>query len=303
MDADGLRTFIAIHRSGGFSHAAASLGRSQPAISRRIALLESELKAPLFERTGAGIILSDAGRVLLPYAERALAALEDAGAAVAALHGGRAGTLSLAAVGTLAGTKLTAILKRFSKGSPHVQVTLRTATSAEVSGLVRGGEVAIGLRYFGDAAPDLLCHQVGSERLVVACARRHPLASKSVAKFADLKAEPWIAFPLVPGRREASAQIVHTQFLMRGVDSFAWTPIDSLTAQKRLIEAGYGIALLPESALQEELSARTLATIRVRDLKAVNPVFAVVRRSGFLSVAAKRFIDILCEEWGSSRRP
>lgn len=302
VDVDRLKTFITIHRTGGFSHAATVLGRSQPAISRRIALLEAELKAPLFERTGAGIVLSDAGRLLLPYAQQMLATMEDAARAVEAFRSGAAGSLSLAAVGTLASTNLTAILKRFAKRFPKVHVALRTATSAEVSDIVRGGEAAIGLRYFDDPAPDLICRAVGDERLVVACARNHRLAGNSVAKFIALRSERWIAFPIVPGRREASAQMVHTQFLMRGIDAFAWTPIDSLTAQKRLVEAGYGIALVPESAIHEELSGKTLATIRVRDLNAVNPIFAVVRKNGYLSKAAKHLIEMLKAGWTRSRR-
>jgi DNA-binding transcriptional LysR family regulator len=297
VDSEALKTFIAIHRAGGFSNAASALARSQPAISRRISLLEAQLKAPLFERTASGVVLSEAGRTLLPYAERVLATIEDAAGAVAALRSGDAGEVSLAVVGTLASADLTAILKRFAKQFPKVDVALRTATSAEVSGLVRAGEALVGLRYHDDLAPDLVCRPIAAERLVVACARAHRLAGKSVAKFVDLKAERWLAFPLLPGRREAAAQIVHTQFLMRGVDAFAWTPVDSLTAQKRLVEANYGVALVPESAIKEELSGKTLATIRVRDLDAANPIFAVVRKDGYLSPAAKGLIDLLKREW------
>ena len=70
MDSDALDTFLAVHRRGGISNAAKFLHRSQPAISRRIALLEQELGVPLFERAAGRTLLSDAGRVLVPYAER-----------------------------------------------------------------------------------------------------------------------------------------------------------------------------------------------------------------------------------------
>ena len=301
MDVEALKTFLAIHIAGGFSQAAAALHRSQPAISRRIALLEDELRAPLFERTGGGVVLSEAGRALLPHAERVLAAVGDAANAVASLRSGEAGVLPIAAVGTLASTNLTAVLQRFAKRAPKIAVTLRTATSDEVSALVRGGEATIGLRYHDDPTPDLICHAIGLERLVVACARTHRLANKTVAKFADLRSEKWLAFPLAPGRREASAQLVDAQFLMRGVAGFAWTPVDSLTAQKRLVEAGYGVVLLPESAIEEELG-KTLATIRVRDLSAANPIFAVERKHGFMSGGAKHFLEILMDEWREPQR-
>ena len=78
-------TFLTVHRRGGISNAAKALHRSQPAISRRIALLEQELGMPLFERVAGRTMLSDAGRVMVPYAERAVAAAQDAENAVRAL--------------------------------------------------------------------------------------------------------------------------------------------------------------------------------------------------------------------------
>src|SRR5262245_26898140 len=147
MDSDALRTFLTVHREGGVSRAARALHRTQPAISRRIALLEQELGVPLFERVAGRSVLSDAGRVMVPYAERAVAATQDAENAVRALAKPNAGAVALAVVGTLAGGRLSAILKRFSAGHPEVELSLRTATSAEVSDLVRRGEATIGLRY------------------------------------------------------------------------------------------------------------------------------------------------------------
>src|SRR5437868_4443905 len=127
MDSEALRTFIAIHRAGGFSVAAEQLLRSQPAISRRMAVLEDEIGAPLFDRIAGGIVLSQAGRALLPHAERVLAALNDAKQALEESRAANAGAVSLALVGTLASTDLTAVLKRFGTRYPKAQLALRTA--------------------------------------------------------------------------------------------------------------------------------------------------------------------------------
>ena len=138
-------TFLTVHRRGGISNAAKALHRSQPAISRRIALLEQELGVPLFERIAGRTMLSDAGRVMVPYAERAVAAAQDAENAVRALARPNSGPVAFAVVGTLAGGRLSAILKRFATEHPGVDLSLRTATSAEVSDLIRRGEATIGL--------------------------------------------------------------------------------------------------------------------------------------------------------------
>ena len=84
-------------------------------------------------------------------------------------------------------------------------------------------------------------------------------------------------------------------FQTHGLGEIDWTPVDSLTAQKRLVEAGLGIALLSESNAAEELRYRTISTIDVRDLKASHDVVTVTRRGGFLSAAARRLLEIVRE--------
>jgi len=294
MDSEALKTFVAIHRSGGFSQAAEVLHRSQPAISRRIAVMEDQVGAALFDRVAGGIVLSQAGRVLLPQAERVLAALSDATQALADMRAAEAGAVALAVVGTLANTELTVALKRFAKRLPKATLTLRTAASTEVSALVRSGEADIGLRYHDDPSSDLIAEALRGEALVVACAKDHRFAGKSVRALAQLRGEAWIGFPNIPLRGEMTPHIL-AQFQVRGVGQVAWTAVDSLTAQKRLVEAGFGLALVPASSVKDELKAKAIATIRVGDLRAVNPVSLIVRKGGYLSAAATRLMDFLRE--------
>lgn len=296
MDVDALRTFLAIHETGGFSAAGEVLGRTQPAISRRIAILEDELGARLFERTSAGILLSDAGRALVPHAVKVLAAIREGEGAMADLRRAPAGPVALAAVGTLAGANLTPILKRFTAEHPGVDLSLRTATSAEVSNLVRRGEATLGLRYLHDGSPDLICRHIDSERMIVACAPEHPLAGARLVTIAELAGETWFAFPNAFDQRDTFAGNVFSQFQAAGVGCVRAAPVDSLTAQKRLVEAGLGLALLSENAAADELSTGSLSTIEVASLTAVNPVHLVVRREGYLSPAARRLMEILAAE-------
>jgi DNA-binding transcriptional LysR family regulator len=297
MDSDALNTFLTVHRRGGISNAAKALHRSQPAISRRIALLEQELGVALFDRVAGRTMLSDAGRVMVPYAERAVAAAQDAENAVRALAQPNSGPVALAVVGTLAGGRLSAIMKRFAAEHPGVDVSLRTATSAEVSGLIRRGEATIGLRYDRDRSDDLDCELLFAEPLQVVCAPDHPRAGRRVAKLAELRGERWIAFPELPGRREISASHVFALFQTHGFGEIDWTPVDSLTAQKRLVEAGFGIALLSQSNAAEELGSKAIATIGVGDLVASHDVVTLTRRGGFLSAASRRLLEIVRSEY------
>src|SRR5262245_897278 len=176
VEIDHIEAYLAILRRGGFTRASANLHLSQPAISRRIDLLERELGAPLFERIRTGVVLTDAGRAFLPHAEALLASMRDGIAAVDALRGTGQGTVGLALVGTLASTTLTACLRTFREAHPGVGLRLRTALSAEVSALVRRGDATLGLRYEVDADPDLLSTVIHDEPMLPVCSRRHRLA-------------------------------------------------------------------------------------------------------------------------------
>src|SRR5215470_9417278 len=135
MDVDGIETFLAIAQLGGFTRAAGRLHRSQPAISRRIGLLEQEVGAPLVERVRGGATLTQVGQAFLPHAEAALAAIRDGRDAVKAAIRGEAASVSLALVGTLADTHVVEQLRAFAHRPRPVRVELRTANSKEVSNL------------------------------------------------------------------------------------------------------------------------------------------------------------------------
>src|SRR5215467_3658087 len=137
VEIDQVETFVAVVRGGGFTKAASLLHLSQPAVSRRLDLLERELGAPLFERIRSGAVLTEAGRTFLPHAEALLASMRDGLDSVRALHQVDRGTITLALVGTLASTTLTTCLQRFRDAHPRVELRLRTALSQEVSVLVR----------------------------------------------------------------------------------------------------------------------------------------------------------------------
>ena len=143
MDIDEIQTFIAIAELGGFTRAGRRLHRSQPAISRRLGILERDLGAPMFERIRGRARLTEAGHAFLPHAEAALAALKDGREAVRSLQTGMQGAISLALVGTLADTHVIDLLHQFAQRSKNVRLELRTASSGEVTDLPAGQEYLV----------------------------------------------------------------------------------------------------------------------------------------------------------------
>ncbi|MET0632555.1 MAG: LysR family transcriptional regulator [Xanthobacteraceae bacterium] len=295
MDIDEIRTFVSIAQLGGFTRAAGRLNRSQPAISRRIGLIEQELGAPLLERVRGGVKLTEAGRAFLPFAEAVLAAIEDGREAVRATVSEQQGAVSLALVGTLADTHIVDVLRQFARRSKSVNLDLQTASSTEVSDLVRRGEATLGLRYFDNAHPDLVSRVVGAEALLVICSADHPLAGRRIRTAQQLAGERWVAFPAARGR-ESFGRVLERQLVSAGLDGAAVTLIDSLTAQKRLVEAGFGIALVPESSVRDELRLGTLKRLDAPELRTTVPVTIIHRRKGYLSSAARALLALMSGE-------
>jgi DNA-binding transcriptional LysR family regulator len=294
MELDHVETFLAIARSGGFARGSAALHLSQPASSRRIKLLEAELGTPLFDRLSRGVALTEAGRAFLPHAQALLASMRDGIDAVKAVRGTEHGSVTLALVGTLASGSLTARLSRLCQSHPGLDLRLRTALSAEVSALVLSGEAALGLRYGTDPDRGLVSVIIHRERLIPVCPPGHPLADG--ADPAALAGQRWLAFPPRPGAPgDPYAEALQQLLAAHGLGAAEILPIDSLTAQKRMAEAGFGLAILPESSLVEEFRTRTLCPIDAPSLTATIPVALIRRRYAFQSGAAQALITALTD--------
>jgi DNA-binding transcriptional LysR family regulator len=194
----------------------------------------------MFERLRGNIPLTEAGRAFLPHGEAALAALKDGSAAVRDLQTGMRGTISLALVGTLADTQIVDVLRRFARRSKDVQLVLRTASSAEVTDLVRRGKATLGLHYFASDRAELVSQDAGGEAMVVVAAPDHRLAGRRIRHPRTLAGERWIGFLPAQGEHDSSGHVLMRRLIRAGLETADLTLIDSLTAQKRLAQAGFG---------------------------------------------------------------
>ncbi len=305
MPLNELAAFVAVLREGGVSRAAAALGRSQPALSRRIEQLEAELGCPLLDRSPSAGVLgpTEAGRALLPHAEAALAAARDACRAVEAVHRGGAGEVGLALVGTLATAAFSGALRRFAAACPAARLALRTATSREVSALVRRGEATLGLRYGAERDPALEATPAGLEALVAVAGRGLAARFGPEAGVEALRGLPWIGFPPTSDGGGSFGEALGRLLLSTGLEDAPRTPVDSLSAQLRLVEADLGLGLLPVAAAEEALARGSLARVpAAAPLETSVPVVLRRRRGAYLSSAARALADILTAETEQKRR-
>lgn len=144
MDIQELEAFWWIAQTGSFNRAAERLYLTQPSVTARIQALEKELGQPLFERKPRGVRLTDAGRALLPHAERVLQDIRKARQAVTDLMSATGGTLSVGCALTTSTYTLPEILARYKQRYPAVEMTVRTGRSQQVVQLVLDDTVQLG---------------------------------------------------------------------------------------------------------------------------------------------------------------
>ena len=125
MDLATLNAFIAIAELGSFSEAAIRLHLTQPAVSKRIASLEQQLRVRLFDRLGREVSLTEAGRALLPRAYQILNVLEDTRRALTNLNGEITGRLTLATSHHIGLHRLPPLLRAFTRAHPQVALDIQ----------------------------------------------------------------------------------------------------------------------------------------------------------------------------------
>jgi DNA-binding transcriptional LysR family regulator len=140
-----LRYFLAAARYGTFSSAAEALYMAQPSLAEQIRRLEAELGVALFTRTGRRLVLTEAGELLRPHAERTIAAAEQAAAAVAPVKQLLAGTASLGTFANAGHYVVRELVAEFAARYPAVTVRVVGQNSLEVVAAIRAGELDAGL--------------------------------------------------------------------------------------------------------------------------------------------------------------
>ena len=140
MELSDLLTFSTVARTGGVTRAADELNTVQSNITQRVKALEAEIGTPLFERHSRGMTLTGAGRRLLPYAHR-LAALAREAVLAARDDGEPKGPLSIGSMETTAAVRLPSLLAEFHRRFPAVQLSLRTAPTADLVAAVLDGSL------------------------------------------------------------------------------------------------------------------------------------------------------------------
>ena len=300
LNRNHLALFRAVAEAGGFSRAAETVHVSQPAISMQVAELEDALGTPLFDRLPRGVRLTDAGTVLLGYAQR-IAVLE-AGAerAMRELRGLERGRLSVGASMTIGGYLLPAVLGEFRRRHPGVELQLAIANTEAIKTQLVDGMVDLGLTEGMLPQDEEIRSKVFHEdELIVIAPAGHPLAGNAPGKRRPraITGQQLCAQGLVLREPGSGTREV----LLRALAAVGAEPrevvltLTDTEAIKRTVIAGLGLAVVSRLCVTMELAASVLVEVPTRDLKLRRSWYELTLRGRQPSPSAQAFSTLLAK--------
>jgi DNA-binding transcriptional LysR family regulator len=290
LDLGRVRAFVTVARAGTISRAAEELFVTQPALTARLQALERSLGTELFVRSRQGSRLTDAGRALLPHAQRALSALARGRDAVEEVASGGAGRLTIGAAPAISTYVLPAMLHRFQAGHPGVRLSVRSGHSEEILEMVLREEVEIGLMR-PIQHPEVTATLLYEDELVLVVHRGHRFAAGGHVRMGELATENLILFDRTSSYHELTSAIVR----QAGISPRGRLDVDNIDAAKRMVEQRLGIALLPRTSVQAEVGTGRLVPVAITDMPPVRRQIVVARRrdAGEVSPVLAAFLATL----------
>ncbi len=287
MELSDLTTFSTVARLGGVTRAADELNTVQSNITQRVKALEAEIGTPLFERHSRGMTPTGAGRRLLPYAQR-LAALSREAMLAAREDGEPKGPLSIGSMETTAAVRLPALLAEFHRRFPAVQLSLRTAPTADLVAAVLDGSLDGAFVAGPIQHAELTDVTAFQEELVLVTARRW--ASLAALRAGTPESGPTaLVFRTGCTYRQRLEQLL-TEF---GWPSAARFELGTLDGMIGCVAAGMGVTLLPRAVVERNDQS---GNIRIHPLSPsqsrVDTLF-IQRRSAHQYSALQGFVSCL----------
>jgi len=285
MDIANLQAFVVVAETGSFSAASEQLFLTQPAISKRIASLEAELEISLFDRIGRQTSLTEAGRALLPRAQKILLEIEDSRRTLQNLSNTVTGTLRFGTSHHIGLHRLPPVLRHYTRDYPDVELDIQFMDSEEACRAVEHGDLELAIVTLPlHKSESLLTRCIWVDQLDVVAGKSHPLAKSqklTLKQLAEHKA-------ILPARGTFTREIIELAFLKNKQDLNISMASNYLETIKMLVSVGLGWSILPE-----QMCGKDLKRIHIPELQLKRELGLVWHGQRTLSNAAKVLQELL----------
>jgi LysR family nitrogen assimilation transcriptional regulator len=298
MNLKQLEYFVQVAELGSFSKAAVVLDIAQPALSRQVRSLETELHQQLFLRNGRGVTLTDPGKRLFDHSVAVLQLMAHARDDLGASRNEPIGRVTIGLPPSMGRQLTLPLIDRFKKELPAARLAIVEGLSTHIVEWVTTGRIDIGLVYNPEAQPGLeitplLQEQLGLVSHAAKGKRKRPALPPLPMK--ELSRYPLI----VPERVHAMRRLLDTQAALAGIKlDIAWE-VSSVPSIIDLVCAGYGYAVLTASGVAASARSGELVTRRLVDPTPVSVLCLAIsahRRPTPLTQHTMRLLTALVRE-------
>ena len=280
-----------ITEAGSFQSAAERLGLSQPALTRNMQTLESQLGAELFRREGRrsvptklGLRLAQSGLSIREAEEQALIAADKS-------REGYVGELRIGAPPIVAGRFLTNALSKFITANPACAVELRTGLVHELRAMLSRGQIdlVLGPQVLADQGSELTFQQLIDDRVGILCRVNHPLSKRKTILAADLQNQNWLSH----SRGSLLRQQTEAALIASGITSIqTGIETDSIRTALEIISSTDLITTMPRATTSPYLEDK-LQFLSFDHPQFKRPIGAVRRTGAFQNEAEEAFLSLL----------
>lgn len=269
---------------------------SQPAVTMQIQALEEHFGTKLLNRSTKRIELSEAGRILLPYARKILELSRETDAAMAAFSNMLLGRLQLGASLTIGEYVLPRLLGPFGRAYPDISIMLKVMNTSQILEEIAGHQLNFGLIEAPVEHPDMVLEPVMEDELKLIVPSGHPLAERlDPIELSEVLTYPFVLREKGSGTRKVMEDVL----IERGIDPGAIRTVmelGSTGAVKSAVEEGLGITMLSTSTVKHETALGLVKMIDIADASFKRNFYAIQLRSALLPMSATTFLTYLKEQ-------
>lgn len=292
MNIKKLELFVAIATSGSFSKGADAACITQSTASQHIAALEESCGVRLLDRTGRGVMTTEAGKILLAHARRVIKSLKETEQAI--LQFRKAEGVELCIGGsTIPGTYLLPkAIAALRASDPGICVKVEIGDSREILAGLLEEQIEIGI--IGSTADDahFTVEPLGHDEILLVARKGHHWCGRATVQLEELLKEPLIMREKGSGTNDV-VEAALRQHGIRHNDLLISTTISGSEAIKQAVLAECGVAFISEMAVRGELKRGELAAINLSGMTITRSFSLAHRRGRALSPAAAAFCNVL----------
>ncbi|MGA8144846.1 MAG: LysR family transcriptional regulator [Candidatus Acidiferrales bacterium] len=288
MDLAALQVFQTVAREQSYSRAAEKLYRTQPAISIAMRKLEDWVGQPLFVRGTGARTLTDAGTLLLEYANRMLNLREEIRKGMQELNGLERGQVSIG-VNESSIHALLPALDRYRLLYPGIQIRVHRVFSRDVPRELLNHQLDIGVISYLPEERELTTVEFYRDSLAFVVWPGHPLAKRRQVDISALEGETFVAHIVESPYRQRVIQMFAKHRVTLRMD----IELPTIESIKRFVEMKRGVAIVPRMCVEREIARGDLRELRLRQMRIERRVYLVYRQDRPLAAAAQALVELL----------